>query len=320
MGKPKSGTNIFVIIFKSLMIYIKNFFPLSRVMLFPVFGQIIGIFLIFYSTYFFREQYLSKVSGENLQQNLLLILLGLLLLVLPGFLIFIKAFWDYMIVMVSLNPMIFDISKKGTFGDFKIYNSSVKLKTNNYVILFLLITFLWLGILIFPFLTFFLGAFINTAFIAPIFLAMVLISVIFSIMLSVNISLAFQIFAFEAISPVEVLKKSCNLMKGNFWRTLSMGIILLFVTTFFIPELFNTFIEKTPFFSYLIQPFEAFANIIFKDNMFQYGHWADLKITPFGIAETMALCTVDVVLTAMMLPWGSACFTLLYKDILDRKK
>lgn len=319
MGKSKSGTNIFTIIFKSLMIYIKNFLPLSRVMLFPVFGQIIGMFLIFYPTYLYREQYLAKLSGENLQQNLVFILLGLLLLVIPGFTIFIKAFWDYMIAMVSLNTMASDIDKKGSFGDFKIHNSSVKLKTNSYVILLLLLSLFWLAVCIFPFLAFFLGIFINTIFIPPIFIAMVLVSVIFSIILAVNLSLAFQIFAFESISSVEVIKKSWNLMKGNFWRTVFMGIVLLIVTTLLVPGLITSVVEKSPLMSYLITPFESYINLFSKNQAF-VEFLTSIKMSAFGFSVAMALSAVGTVVTAMMLPWGSACFTLLYFDILDRKR
>ncbi|OGH98854.1 MAG: hypothetical protein A2039_10085 [Candidatus Melainabacteria bacterium GWA2_34_9] len=319
MGKSKSGTNIFAIIFKSLMIYINNFLPLSRVMLFPVFGQIIGIFLIFYPNYLYTEKYLAKLSGENLEQNLVFILLGLILMVIPGFAVFLKAFWDYMIVMISLNPMVSDIEKKGSFGDFKVYNSSVKLKTNNYVILLLLMTLFWLGILIFPFLSFFLGFFINTVLITPIFLLMVLASLIFSILLSVNLSLVFQVFAFESISPVEVIKKSWNLMKGNFWRTTFMGIVLLVVTCFIVPGLITAILDKSPLMTHLINSFEAYVNLFAKNQAF-VEFLASYKMTPFGLSVTLAVSTVGTIITAMMLPWGSACFTLLYFDILGRKR
>ena len=319
MGKPKSGTNIFAIIFKSLMIYIQNFLPLSRIMLFPVFGQIIGIFLIFYPNYLYTEKYLAKLSGENLEQNLVFILLGLILMVIPGFAVFLKAFWDYMIAMVSLNPIVSDIEKKGSFGDFKVYNSSVKLKTNNYVILLLLMTLFWLGILIFPFLSFFLGFFINTVLITPIFLLMVLASLIFSILLSVNLSLVFQVFAFESISPVEVIKKSWNLMKGNFWRTTFMGIVLLVVTCFIVPGLITAILDKSPLMTHLINSFEAYVNLFAKNQAF-VEFLASYKMTPFGLSVTLAVSTVGTIITAMMLPWGSACFTLLYFDILGRKR
>ncbi|HBG48401.1 MAG TPA: hypothetical protein DDW90_02620 [Cyanobacteria bacterium UBA9971] len=319
MGKPKSGTNIFAIIFKSLMIYIQNFLPLSRIMLFPVFGQIIGIFLIFYPNYLYTEKYLAKLSGENLEQNLVFILLGLILMVIPGFAVFLKAFWDYMIAMVSLNPIVSDIEKKGSFGDFKVYNNSVKLKTNNYVILLLLMTLFWLGILIFPFLSFFLGFFINSVLITPIFLLMIFISIIFSIILSVNLSLIFQVFAFESISPVEVIKKSWNLMKGNFWRTTFMGIVLLIVTSALIPGIITAILDKSPLMTHLITSFEAYVNLFAKNQTF-IEFLANYKMTPFGLSVTLAVSTVGTIITAMMLPLGSACFTLLYFDILGRKR
>jgi hypothetical protein len=319
MGKSKAGTNIFVIIFKSFIIYIKNFLPLSRVMLFPVFGQIIGMFLIFYPTYLYRQQYLAKLSAESLQQNLVFILLGLLLLVLPGFVIFTKAFWDYMIVTASLNTMVSDIVKNGNFSNFKVHNNSIKLRTGNYVILLLILTLLWLAVLLFPFLAAFFGIFIDATFIAPVFLAMVLISIIFAIILLVNFSLAFQVFAFEPISPVDVIKKSWNLIKGNFWRTVFMGIVVFIVTGFIFPGLISSIMEKSSLMGYLITPFESYVNL-FSENQTFIDFLAGNKMTPFGLSVTLALSTVGMIITAMMLPLGSACFTLLYFDILDRKR
>ena len=319
MSKSKTGTNIFVILFKSIMIYIKNFLPLSRVMIFPVFGQIIGIFLIFYPTYLYKENYLAKLSGENLEQNLLFILLGLILIIIPGFAIFLKAFWDYMISMVSLNTMAFDIVKKGSFGDFKIHNNSVKLKTNNYVILLLVMTLFWLMIFIFPFLSFFLGFFVDTTFIPIIFLLMITISLIFSVILGINFSLCFQVFAFESITPVDIIKRSWNLMKGNFWRTLFMGIILFIITSIIVPLITNTIVERSPLLGYLMTPFESYVNLFSKNYQFTE-ILSKYNMTSFGLSMALALGTLGTVMTNMMLPLGSACFTLLYFDIFDRKK
>jgi len=328
MSKSKSGTNVFVIIFKSLMIYIKNFLPLSRVMIFPVFGQLIGMFLIFYPNYLYTEKYLAKLPAEVLQQNIVFILLGLLLLVIPGFAVFIKAFWDYMVVIVSLNSMVSDIEKKGSFGDFKVYNSSVKLKTNNYVILLLLLALFWLAVLIFPFLVLFLGIYLISTSVDPIYFApiafvilpfMVGVLGILSIILAVYLSLVFQIVAFESISPVEIIKKSWNLMKGNFWRTVFMGSVLLIATCFIVPGLIASIVEQSLFMQHLITPFETYISL-FSGNQVFIEFLATIKMTPFGFSEAMALSTVGTVVTAMMLPWGSACFTMLYFDILSRKR
>jgi hypothetical protein len=319
MGKSKAGTNIFTIIFKSLIIYIKNFLPLSRVMLFPVFGQIIGMFLIFYPTYLYRQQYLAKLSAENLQQNLVFILLGLLLLVLPGFVIFIKAFWDYMIVTVSLNTMVSDIVKNGNFSNFKIHNNSVKLRTSNYVILLLILTLFWLGVLFFPFLSCFFGIFINPEFILPVFSIMMMISAIFTIVLCVNHSLVFQIFAFETASPIGTIKKSWHLIKENFWRTFFMGILLILSTWWLIPNIITSLFEKSPFMSYSVQPFEAYVNL-FTNNQGFIEFLAKANLSPHNFSIALDLMTVATIVASLLLPLGSVCFTLLYFDISERKK
>lgn len=317
MGKSKTGTNIFLIIFKSLIIYLKNFLPLSRVMLFPVFGQMVGLFLIFYPNYLYIEKYLGKISGETIHQNLAFVILGLILILIPGFAVFLKAFWDYMIVTVSLNNMISDIVKKGNFTNFKVYNNSVKLRTGNYVMLLLIIMLLWLLVIIFPFSALFFGNFINTVLIVPIFFLMVVISIIFLIILSVNLSLAFQVFAFESITGMDVIKRSWTLMKGNFWRTVFMGTVLLLITCLFVPGLVNSLVEKSSFISYLMLPFESYIDLFSKNPMF-IELLSKYNLTAFGFAEILTLSVIGTIITAMMLPWGSAAFTLLYYDAVPR--
>lgn len=318
MTKLKAGTNIFAIIFKSLMIYIKNFLPLTRVTLFPVFGQFIGLILIFYPTYLYREQYLVKLSAENLQQNLIFVLLGALLIVIPGFVIFTKAFWDYMIITASLNTMVSDIIKNGKFNNFKAHNNSVKSRTRDYVILLFVLTLFWIGLLFLPYLVCIPVAVVNSALITPVFSIMMFISMIFAVVLSVNHSLAFQIFSFESKSTLETIKRSWYLIKNNFWRTFFMGIILLAITWWFVPNFFSVLFEKSFLFGYSVMPFEAYVNLFSKNQVF-VEFLSKANLTAHTLSADLVLITVGVIISSIMLPLGSVCFTLLYFDILERK-
>ena len=318
MGKPKAGTNIFAIIFKSLMLYIKNFLPLTRVTLFPVFGQLIGLILIFYPTYLYREQFLVKLSAQNLQQNLVFVLLGLILIVVPGFAIFMKAFWDYMIITASLNTMVSDIVKNGNLGNSNNHNNSVKLRTREYIILLFVLTLFWLLLLFLPYLVCIPVAIFSFTLVMPVFSLMMLIYGIFTVVLSVNHSLIFQIFSFESKSTIEIIKKSWYLIKGNFWRTCFMGIILLAITWWFVPNFFSSIFEKSSLLGYSVLPFKAYVNL-FSQNPIFVEFLTKAKLTTYTLSENLALITVGIVISSMMLPLGSICFTLLYFDILERK-
>jgi len=314
MTSLKTETNnIFSMIFKSCVLYIKHFFCFSRVMLFPVFGQLAGIILIFYPVYLYREHYLLKLSAEYLQQNIFTVFLVSLVILIPGLAVFLKAFWDYMIAMVSLNIMAADFWQKGSAGNFKVYNNSVKLKTGSYISLLLIISVLWLLVTILPFLAFFFPS-------SALFMMIILFiaSIILSILLAVYFSLVFQIFAFESLSPMKIMHRSLYLLKGNFWRTFFMGIFL-FLITGFTAELLNMMLEKSFLMKYIVLPFESYVNIFAKSQDF-IETLAKYKLTPFSLSIELALNTTALIIISFMLPLGSACFTLLYYDICNRKK
>lgn len=319
MNKAKAGTNIFAIIFKSFVIYVKNFIPLTKVTLFPVFGQLLGLILIFYPTYLYKVYFLSMFSDQSLQQNMIFLLLGSLIITVPGFAVFLKAFWEYMIITVSLNSMVSDIVKKGFLGYLKAYSRDAKQRTGDYVILLLILTFFWLVIMLFPYASCLLGALISPDLILPVFVLFALVSCISAVLISVNHSLAFQVFSFEAKSPVDIIKKSWQLIKGNFWRTFFMGIILLAVTWWLVPGLFTSLLEKSPLQPYLTYPFEAYAYLFSKNPVF-LDILSKVQLTSYGFSLNLMLITAGTIISAMMLPLGSVCFTLLYFDILERRK
>lgn len=304
----KIGANIFNLIFNAFKIYFKNIFSLTRVMLFPVFGQVLGIFLILGAAFFYTTHYLSKIQS----QNLFLPIWGLILLVLPGFALFIKAFWEYLVVYVSLNTMVRDIKDTGKFEHFKVHNSYVAERKKDYVILLLLITLIWLIIILFPF-----SALISAPVGKLIYTIMTTISIILSIVVSVKLCLVYQIFAFEAIKPLEVVKKSWELLKNNFWRAFLLGVIIYIVTEI-IAEIITYVISLTPLINYIKAAFDAYIKIFAQIPAFME-FLTKSGLTPDIFSLEMTLNFISSTILVLMTPLGSACFTLLYLDILERK-
>jgi len=142
--------NIFGIIIEGTLIYLKNFIPLSRAMLFPIFGQLMGVILIFLPVYLLMENIHRKFSTEVISNNIILVLLALIILIIPGFFVFIKAFWEFTIAMVSLNSMVEEIVKIGPIKDFTVHNHLIKLRSKDYIILLLILALLWLIGLLLP--------------------------------------------------------------------------------------------------------------------------------------------------------------------------
>lgn len=311
------GTNIFKIFSTSFILYMKNILPLTRVMLFPVFGQIFGIVLILGIAFFYSEFYLSKIVAGIYNHNPILAVSGMFILIVPGFVLFIKAFWEYLVVMISLNTMVRDIDRTGKFENFKMHNSRVAARKKDYIILLLIITLIWIAIVSLPFLSLIPSSFIGSASGKILYGFAVIITVILTIIVSVKLCLAFQVFSFETLSPSETIKKSSNILKNNFWRTVIMGIILYIITDI-ISQILPFIVSKTPLIDYVKVPFEPFAYIFASNPQF-----AELLIkagmTPSAFSAEVALYFLATTVLVLMTPLGSVCFTLLYFDILERK-
>lgn len=307
--------NIFKIFFNGLLIYLQNFVPLSRAMLFPVFGQALGIFLILAPVYYYRQNYLSQLTPENLEKNLIYILLGLVVMVIPGFIIFLKAFWDYMIAMVSLNTMVQDIFEKKPSTHFKTHNAAVKLRTKDYVALLFILTGIWCLLPAIPFILLIITSGVLSKIFSTIIFGLSLITCIALLfILSVYLCLCLQIFAFEAISPRQIILKSYEMIDNNFWRTLVLGFLLLLATGIIAPLVIQELVRNSVILPYIVKPFRAYTDILLENPMIiqviaKYG------LTLGNIAKETAIMTVGTITTAILLPLGSACFSLLYFDI-----
>lgn len=307
--------NTFKLLLNGIVIYLRNFIPLSRAMLFPVFGQIIGVVLILGPVYFYRELYLIKLTADDLQKNLLFILFGLILMIIPGFIIFLKAFWDYMVVMVSLNTMASDIIRKKKPSSFKIHNDAVKIRSKDYIFLLFILMGIWLIFLAAPFVILFGSVMVLNKILSTIIFALSSLTCLALLaIVSVYLSLSFQIFAFEAISPRKIIMKSYEMIENNFWRTVLLGFLLFVLTGAVIPVIFQELIKHSPILSYIVIPFEAYAKILLNNPMIleiinKYG------LTISVLSKETALMSVGTTITMFTLPLGSACFTLLYFDL-----
>lgn len=314
-GKPE---NIFQLFFKGMLIYLGNIIPFSRAMIFPVFGQLVGIILILGPVYFYRQYFLLNIPVEQLQENIIFALLGMLLIIIPGFAIFLKAFWDYMVVMVSLNSMSAGILNRQRAGDFKYHNASVKEKSLDYITLLFILMAIWLVLLAIPFAVLVFGySFLNKIFSTLLFMMCAVCCLIILGVLSVYLCLSFQIFAFEKIKPLEVLKQSFNMIKNNFWRTVTLGILLFILTGALIPFLIQLVLKNSPILTYISMPVESYINILSENPVVGVLTQQATNIIP-DLASEITLSIVGAIATAFVLPLGSACFTLLYFDIKKR--
>lgn len=326
MAKLKNKErNIFSILWEGTKLYLKNFFHLSECMVFPVFGQVIGIFWILGLNIWFTnnlEQFSTYFPA--LKYSLPLIFLALTIIVAPGFFMFIKAFWEYMIVCVSLNLFTEDIINNKQIKECKIYNDIIKLRTTDYIVLLSLIALIWLVGLLIPLFAFVIN--IQSELKPFLFVGLEFLMSFALTIVTVYLSLSFQVFAFENYrKPIDVLKRSAKLIHGNFWRSSVLAVILGILTSTVIPAFFQTAIEGSFLLEPLSHPFKELVNHLMQSpviNMFSgmSPSMAQSANLPESFVTVLTLTVIGIIITSFILPYGTACYALLYKDIVCRRE
>ena len=82
---------VFSLICESVKLYFVNFDKFLKYMTFPIMGQVLGIIIIFVSSYFFSYNFELIKYRYPIFQNIQFAFLTLTLITLPGFLIFINS-------------------------------------------------------------------------------------------------------------------------------------------------------------------------------------------------------------------------------------
>lgn len=292
MARKKTNNIIetFKIFFTSIKTYFNYLDQTSKMLAFPVFGQVLSLVIIFYITYF------MCTNVENLSNNFTFLaspsgfLTVLTVLLLPFFVVFIKAFYDYIILFSSLNLVFYTTSNKKKIKnlDFESYNNSIKRRIFKYI---------FLMILALPFML-----------IAP-FLALV-----------------FQIFALENdISALNAVKRSIKMVKENFGSVLLMIILCFLFTYKFLPDLFIWSSQKISLYYFLLGMYEKFLGIVPVE---EYIYQVDLGVlnekinelfSPVALAKGLTEMTITSLILGFTLPLRCCCFTELYR-LFDTKK
>lgn len=288
MAKKKSSKilgalSIFFSSAKTYFLYLDQCF---KYLLFPIFGQLIGLALIFTCTYYFNinKENISNISpffDKHLYTIFYIVLL-------PFFAIFIKAFYDYMLAFCGLNLLFYTVSNKKKVKDinFKANKDVIKRRFFQYVLLLLLVTLL----LIIP----------PLIIVAPI--------------IWVFLCLSFQVFSFEnGSSAFKSISRSIELVKGNFIPT-TILLILCFVSTYlFLPSLFVWACDKISVTSFLINRIEIIAQMLPLDDYNNLLSFVNYQIDALMIAKNLAESLIAFVVIGFSLPFRCCCFTELYK-------
>ena len=289
--KKKISLNVFNIFFTSVKVYFLYLDKFVKYLLFPVFGQILGIIAIFTVAYLFNtnsETLQMKIPFLAEEKNFFIVYICCLI---PFFIIFIKAFDDYIIAFSALNSVCYITTpkKKVQDIDFKTHNSAIERRLFPYIVLL------------------FLFSLLSIVAIIPIFWIFIPFLI-----------LIFQVFALEqSAGPVSSIGRSIDLVRGHYFVTLIAIILCLLLTYVLIPDLFVwafDYFKITPF---LVSPVEKFVSAF---PAIDYGRINEVlkmigsteTLNSFVLAKMLVESTIYSIFVMFTLPLRCCVFTNLY--------
>lgn len=290
MSKYKLKNSIFFILWEGIKIYFSNIDKFLLYILFPVFGQVIGIALSFGLSLGFADKVVQKADSPAVA------LLMILLLAIPGLLIFAKAFWDYMVAYVALNSMTEGAVTTGKVYDLASHNEVATQRGWKYIgFLIILSVLMSLGSSIF--------------FIIPGFV------------LWIYFILVFQIFTFEPdLSITDIFKRSFLLVKGNWARTFILMAVLGFFSMYILTEGITVVFDYLNLTASASSIFNFISNLIPLDLVNKIlVHANQPIITNEMISKTIFVSVLGMIISGLTLPIRSICWSLWYKNLSDVK-
>lgn len=296
MARYKLQDSVWFIIGETLKIYMSNFFKFLVYMAFPILGQLIGIIWVFVSTFIFTDNFEYLAAKFPAMNDFSSFFLIMLLVALPGLLLFMAAFWQYLIAYGALNSMTEGVLSTGHVYDFASHKEVVTRKTPKYI-------GLWLVYSIFVMLASF-----------PLFWVLGGIFFIYFILI-------FQAFTFEEdMSIADYFRKSFDLIKGNFAKTIALVLFLVILTFYVIPLGFSVIFDVLQLTNPITNSIVPLVSVLPLDTYNQFLQSFNMELlTPEIISKEIFGQGIFFVAFGFTLPIRSICWTLWYKCLNDKK-
>ena len=288
MARTKTDKSIWVIFFESLKIYALNLHKFLLYMAFPVLGTLLGLGLIFGLTYWFSSNISHFIVKYPALENISTFMLVITLLVLPGLLILLKAFWDYLVAYGAVNSMYENMQKSGRVYDFGAHTELIKRRTIPFI-------GLW-----------FLFGIFSALSLCPLFW-------IICGILAIYFVLVFQVFTFEPeLSPIGCVKRSLMLVKGHFASTFMLMALAGALTYIFIPQLFIKVFDLTGINDFLARGIIPVISQLPMPDLTQYGVKSP---TEYDVAIFTIKVFAAQILIQYTLPMRSILWSMWYKEL-----
>lgn len=297
MARKKSNNliNAFKIFFSSIHTYFLYLDQTSKALLFPIFGQIISIALIFTLTGLFNTNIDTIQSSCAFFEDDKNLFITFFIILIPLFLIMAKSIYDYLIAFASLNILFYTNSNKKAVKniDFKSNNNVIQRKLFQYIVLMFIVTILF--------------SIPPLIFISPI--------------IGIFLSLTFQVFALEGdVSAFRAVSRSIELVKSNIIPTIILLLLCIITTYIYLPGLFIWACEKSSIYYFLMNNCENFLNLFDLNNILPNQENLGFLnepiqefLSPVALARTVTEGTISFIIVGFTLPFRCCCFTELYK-------
>ena len=281
----KEDKSVWILFFEGIKIYALNIHKFFLYMAFPVLGQLLGLFMIFGITYWYTQNFQNLIVKYPAMNDISTMLICIILSVIPGLLIWARAFWDYLVSYGALNSMTDGYLNTGRVYDFRAHNSVVSKKVFSFIALWLLFSVFTLVSLI------------------PVFWIIGFIFFIYFILI-------FQVFTFEnGLSPVGYFRRSLQLVKGRFARTFLLMILLVVFTYYLLTSGLSVIFDALNLTAKLAKVFESWAYSLPVEHFERFG------ITPIVIGKEVVNQIIFFIVVGFTLPLRSICWTLWYNNL-----
>ena len=231
--KKKTPIGIFA---EAVKLYFSNFNQFVKYMTFPVLGQIAGIIITLTCVLIYSRNLPNLIERYKIFNDFNTLVLTSVLIAIPGMIILLKAFWEYLVAYGAVNSMLDNMLKSGKVYDFNAHTELIKRRTASFVTLWLI-----------------LGFFILLAYCPLLWIPAGVISI--------YLVLVFQTFTYEPeLTPIGCIKQSFNLIKGHFGSTFLLMLFSGLICWALIPQIFNYIFDISginKLLGLLIMPFVA---------------------------------------------------------------
>lgn len=287
----KKNITIFEIFLQGLGLYFSNIDRFLLYMAVPIAGQLLGLIITVSLLYFFANYNTMVLSSVPLLQNQMYANIAIAIILLPGIILWVKSFSDYMVAYSAVNSMTDNMLKSERVYDFPAHTMMVTRRGLAYFCLCIM-------------------------FLSLIALTYIPIFMVFGWILLLYYAFIFQIFIFEPeLSPGDCFKKSASYVSGNFKRTFLMIALVGMFTYVIVPQIILTFLTTVKAVDWLKSLIVPYITVPSLDSInMVLSAMGAVQITPVQVATFIVQVLILLAVIQLLLPLRVICMCLWYKN------